>query len=196
MSINTANKVCMMLIYAGIIILIPIFLDYLFRLTVRSKRRLNIKHLAEKKATETGKPLLIFNNRSGGIISQTGDLSKDNEEFECEITQCIEMMKANSFVVVVSETLEYVSDVEKLLKDLYVVSGGDLYVIGIEKNAPRIFFDYKIINIMDSPFYIPTDTQIKWLGPNQLQKSAQKFYSYVFSVLPYDFFTNDPFVKN
>lgn len=193
------NVVIMILLYAICLILIPLFLDYLFRLTVRAKRRSAIKNLAQKKAKETNKPLVVFNNPTSGVVSPTGDLDLDPqiESFECDITNCISALKDNSIVMVVSETLEYVSDPEELTQNLIRASGGDLYVVGLEKNSPRMFYDYKIINILDEPFYIPDNVaDIKWSKPNELQKSVQKFYSYVFEILPYDFFTSDPFVKD
>lgn len=206
---NISSKIYMVLIYLIIIILVPLFLDYLFKLTVRRKRKLNMLYLAEKKSASTKKPLLIFNNRSSGIISHSGVLSTDKEEIQGEITEIIGGLKENSFVIVVSETLEYVDDVEKLIKELITVSGSDLYIINLEKNSPRIFWDYKIKNIMDQPFYIVSDMQltsssekptliekkIKWTNPTNLQKSIQKFYTNVFKILPYDFFVNDPVEK-
>ena len=191
------NIIVMIIVYMICIILIPLFLDYLFRLTIRSKRRLAVKNLAQKKAKATGKPLVVFNSKSNGVVSQSGDLdSTDTESFECDINQCISALKENSVVLVVSETLEYVPNVEELLNSIRTASGGDFYIIGLEKNSPRIFYDYKIKNIMSEPFYIPgSSAQIKWSAPNPLQKSIQDFYSIIFKVLPYDFFTTDPFVK-
>jgi len=187
------NKFLMVGIYVGIIILIPIFLDYLFRLTVRRKRKLNIMYQAEKKSRETKKPILIFNNRYGGIINNMQiDPSGKKEVFESDITQILSQLKENSFVLVVSETLEYVDNVEETIKQMQSVSGGDMYIVGIEKNSPRVWFDYKIRNVFDNPFYLPTDHQIKWVSPNDLQKKVQGFYSYGFKILPYNFFTTDP----
>ena len=68
MSDNIFNKSILILMYLIIIILIPIFLDYMFRLTVRNKRRTQIKFLAEKRAKKSGKPLAIFNNEHSGVI--------------------------------------------------------------------------------------------------------------------------------
>jgi len=191
---NIPNKLCMIFIYLIIIILIPLFLDYLFRLSVRRKRKLNMLYLARKKSATTKKPLLIFNDRSNGIISDSGDPSKDKEEIQGEITEIIGLLKPNSFVILVSETLEYVDDVKKLTEELNVASGSDLYIVCFEKNSPRVFWDYKIKNIMNEPFYIlsESDKEIKWSNPTNLQKSIQHFYSYVFKILPYNFFVKDP----
>lgn len=205
MSQNTSTKIYMVFIYLIIIILVPLFLDYLFKLTVRRKRKLNMLYLAEKKSASTKKPLLVFNNRSSGLVSHSGKLSTDKEAIQGEITEIIGGLKENSFVIVISETLEYVDDIEKLIKELITVSGSDLYIINLEKNSPRIFWDYKIKNIMDQPFYIVSDTStankqlksdsgpyLKWSNPSSLQKSTQKFYSNLFKILSYDFFVDDP----
>lgn len=197
---NIASIICMIMIYTLIIILIPLFMDYLFRITVRRKRKATILKLAEEKAKETKKPLLIFNSKSNAIISDKGNLT-DKEEIHGDITELISNLKDNSFVVVVSETLEYVDDIKTTLEELVRISGSDLYIINLEKHAPKLLYDANIINIMDQPFYMFSEPQygnnkqVKWIDVNDVQKKAQKFYSYVFKVIPSEFFIYDPIVK-
>jgi len=192
--------------------MIPIFLDYLFRLTVRKKRKNQILKLAELKSRETGKPVIIFNDRNHGtIITYTNNNSHTAEDFPGDIVDIIDKLETNSLVVIVSQTLEYIdgtklidvdnrtisnkkktsTDLSWTIDNLKRVSGGDLYVLDIEKNSPRIFWDYKIKNIMDKSFYLPNEN-ITWSAPNGLQLRTQKMYSYVFKILPYQFFAYDP----
>jgi hypothetical protein len=184
----------MVLIYLIVIILIPIFLDYLFKLTVRRKRKLNIMHLAEEKSKQTNKPLLIIDSVIHATISKA-DSSK--EEINDDVTTYLGMLKQNSFVVVVLGVLEYIDNPKKFIEELNYVSGHDLYIVNIEKNSPRIFYDYKIKNVIDEPFYVfsKSDTsnsnyQITWSEPSSLQKNIQSFYSYVFKIVPYDWVAN------
>lgn len=190
MSDSFLEKGILIVIYIIIIIMIPLFLDYLFKLTVRRKRKIQIKSLAMKKAKDTNKALLIFDNRYGGVVSHAGDFT-DKESFDGDAVEIINQMADNSCVIVVKETLEYIDDLNDFIAQLKNVSGGDLYTVNIEKNSPRVFWDYKIKNIMNKSFYLPMDTEIQWSEPNRLQKSIQKFYSYVFKILPYNFFVND-----
>lgn len=182
------TKIFMVLIYLILIILIPIFLDYLFRLTVRKNRKQKIKVLAEKKSNETGKALIIFNDRFSGIVNSNGS----KEPFEGDISEIIEQMADNSCVLIVNEILEYIENPGSIIEQLKIVSGGDLFTINLEKNSPKTFWDYKIKNIMAKPFYLPGD-KIEWTEPNGLQKKVQQFYYYVFKILPYNFFAKNPF---
>ena len=177
--------------YILIIILIALFLDYLFRLTVRKTRKKKIKEMAEKRARETGKPLVIFNNRyNGSITDYTG--TKKVEEYTGDVVDISKQMADNSCVIIVSETLEYIdSELSKTIERLQAISGGDLYAVNIESTSPRTLWDYKISNIMDKSFYLPKD-KISWSEPNDLQRRTQKFYFWVFKIIPYQFFAYDP----
>lgn len=183
-------KIFLIIIYLVIIILIPLFLDYLFKLTVRKKRKLQIKTLAEERAKETNKSLVIFNDQYHGIVNNIqNDGSK--EEFTGDIIEIIFQMAPNSCVMVLSEVLEYIHDPNTFIEQIKTVSGNDLYTINIEKNSPRVFWDYKIKNVMNKSFYVPNEN-ITWSKPNKLQLHTQNFYSYIFKILPYDLFSGDP----
>lgn len=196
MSNGFLSKAILIIIYILIIIMIPLFLDYIFRLTVRRKRKSQIKYLAEQQAKKTGKALIIIDNLNHGVVSHKGSLDEENlEEFNGDIVEIIDNMADNSCVIVVLETLEYVDGLRDFIKKVEKVSGGDFYAVNIEKNSPRIFWDYKIKNVMAKSYYTPntpTSGEIQWTKPNDLQKSIQKFYSYVFKVVPYRFFVSDP----
>jgi hypothetical protein len=188
---NDLNKLCMVLIYSIVIILVPIFLDYLFKLSVRRKRKLNILQLAESRSKTSGKPLLIIDSINHATISKGSDSSDSSkEEINDNVTEYLGLLKENSFVVVVLGTLEYIPNLKKFIEELNFVSGHDLYIANFEKNSPRIFYDYKIKNIMDEPFYTFTKTnksnkEIMWSEPTSVQKNTQNFYFYVLKIVPY-----------
>lgn len=188
------KKILLIIIYLCIIILIPLFLDYLFKLTVRKKRKAQIKELAEEKAKNLNKSLIIFNDRYHGVVRNINENTKEN--FTGDIEEIIPQLADNSAIIVVSDTLEYVDNIKPLIEQLRRASAdGNLYLINIEKNSPRVFWDYKIINIMDKSYYLPDSEEIKWVSPNNLQKKSQKFYSYVFKIIPYRFFDGAPVEK-
>lgn len=187
MSNESIKKIILILIYIIIIIFIALFLDYLFKITIRKRRKQQIKYLAQKKALETGKPLLIFNNQHEGIFQNNNDSTK----FTGNILEIINKLDKNSCVVIVSQVLEYVDDVNKLIKQIDKISNGDYYFINLEKNSPRIWWDYKINNVMSKPYYLPSSNDISWNSPNSLQKKIQQFYSIIFKIVPYE-----PFVKD
>lgn len=197
MTKELVEKIIIIAIYLFILILIPIFLDYLFRITIRNKRKTKIKSLAMKQATEKNKSLVIFNNANDGIvIHSVGNQNENSEEFSGKFSEIIDNMADNSCVVVVLHTLEYLDELPSILTQLQKISGGDLYLLSMGKNSPRVFWDYKIKNILDKSFYLPSDKEIKWTSPNTLQIKLHKFYSLIFKVLPYDSFTNDKFTIN
>jgi hypothetical protein len=194
MTKELVEKIIIIAIYLFILILIPIFLDYLFRITIRNKRKTKIKSLAMKKAVEKNKSVVIFNNVNNGIVIHSiGNKNESSEEFTGSFTEIINNMADDSCVVVVLHTLEYLDELPSVLTQLQKISGGDLYLLSMGKNSPRVFWDYKIRNILDKSFYLPTDKEIKWSSPNTLQLKLHKFYSLIFKILPYDSFTNDKF---
>ncbi|XWV25254.1 hypothetical protein QJ856_gp0518 [Tupanvirus deep ocean] len=200
MSDNLLTKALIIFVYLVIIIMIPLFLDYLFKLTVRKNRKNKILALAKNKSLETGKPIIIFNNANNGVV-----INKDGtmEEFNGDIIEIINQMADNTCVMIVSESLEYIGNNEsdnndkiiiETINQLNAITGGDVYFVNIEKNSPRVFWDYNIKNVMDKSFYLPGDN-LSWSKPNDLQKKVQKLYFHVFKILPYNFFAYDPIVK-
>ena len=183
MSECVLSKMLMIIIYLIIIILIPIFLYYLFKLTVDNRKKEEIYNLAKQKSIQIGKPLIVFNDRSNGLVINPED--KSSENFEGDIIDIIDQMADNSGVILLLNVLEYIDDesIKILVEQLKNVSGGNLYSTNIGKNSPLTILDYKIINIMDKSYYLPEDS-IAWSKPNQFQKILQKFYSVVFKILP------------
>jgi hypothetical protein len=164
-------------------VLVPLFLDYLFKISIRRNKKKEIIDVAKTRAEKTKKPLIIFNGTNKGSIDSDGKV----EKFDGDVSEIISQLGDNTSVVVVIETLEYIPNLQNFIKELKRVSGGDLYVFGIEKNSPRIFWDYKVVNVLDQSYFIAgKNNDLTWGTPNNLQLKTQKIYEYVFKVLPYD----------
>lgn len=197
MSDSIIKKTVIVLIYLAIIILIPLFLDYLFKLTVRKKREDNVRCLAQKKASDTNKSLIVFTDRHHGVVINVND-PKSAEQFTGDIFEIVQQMANDSCVMVLLQVLEYMDDTKErplsvFIQKLSDITGGDIYTVNIEKNSPRVFWDYKILNVMNKSYYLPEDFEqgkIEWYRPNDLQRHTQKFYSYLFKFIPYKFFAN------
>lgn len=180
---STLSKTILIIIYICIILLIPFFLDYLFKITVRKKRLTQIMQLAIERSKKTNKSIILFNNKNNGkVIDQSGK----EEVFTGKINELIGQFSNNSCIIIVVNVLEYLNpgSLNKTIKQLKRVSGGDLYLVNIEKNSPKVFWDYKLKNIMDKSYYLPQES-ITWTTPNELQKKTLKIYSYIFKVVPY-----------
>lgn len=187
MSNNSTRQAFVIILYIAIIILIPLFLDFLFKVTIRKKRKNNVLRLVVQRARDQDKPLIIINDLHHGIIYDKTTL----EYFTGDVVRIIDKLTKNSCVVLISETLEYINDLEEFMDKLTLVTGGDLYVICIELNSPRLFWDYKIRHIMSKSYFEPGEV-VKWVPPNGLQKKTQRFYYYLFQVIPYDVFVTSP----
>lgn len=183
MADNFLSKLIIILIYIGIIILIPIFLEYLFRITVRRKRKNKIMELAKIRAETNKKDLIVITSPTSGYIK---NLSNNNiEYFKGNIYDILENIRDDSAVIIVDKTLEYYENPTNIIQNINRVSNNNAYYINIEKNSPRTFIDYKLKNIMNKSFYLPNE-RVKWTKANDLQTKVQNFYYYVFKILPYN----------
>jgi hypothetical protein len=190
-----SNLITQIIVYSIIIILIPIFLDILFRITIRRKRKTSLLHKAIQRSKETKKPLLIFNNPNDGYLK---NISGDTIKLDTNITETIKSLKDDYCVILISETLEYVNNPNELIKELKRVSNDDIYVNNFEKKSLRFYFDNNIINIMDKPYYMGTNCNehsINWSKPSKFMKKSSNFYSVIMNFLPRKFIFDDPIYK-
>jgi hypothetical protein len=190
------SKIIMICLYIVIIIFIPILLDSLFTWTVRARRRKTIMQLAEKTAILKEKSLVVFNGLTEGQVYHLESEKKvksepslvKGEPFNGDFMEIIDQMADNSCVIIVAFVLEYVEDFEGALKVLKRVAGDNLYVLGLEANSPRTFWDYKIKQILDKSFYVPENLNVTSHKPNGIQLKLQVVYRYIFKVVPYGWF--------
>lgn len=183
MTDSVFSKIFLIAIYLGILLLVPLFLDYLYKVTIRRNNKKKMESLAKKEAAKLKKPLIIFNGTNSGTVDTDGTV----EKFDGDVFEIVSQLRSNTSVIMVSETLEYIPALEKFIKELERVSGGNLYILGIEKNSPRIFWDYKILNVLDQSYITPQNIKsVMWESPNGLQQGTHAIYEQVFKILPYD----------
>lgn len=146
-----------------IIVMIVVFV-FLYDIVIRRNwRRFTRYNAAKETAKRKNKKLLVIGaTDTGGISGQIssqlhlygcGDVCIDMEGCRaCEksikgrIEDILPTLDTDSFVIYVSVVLEYVDDLEFVIKELERVSGGDLYVVYIDNIIDGPFdsyFDYK-----------------------------------------------------
>lgn len=143
------------LIAVVIILLLLVSRDFYLILIGRKKRRIKIYDLAEKKAKETGKRLFVIgdpNNDNTSIDGKAdygcGDVCLDKETgcdicpkgVKANIEEYLPSLPDNSYVIFVSCVLEYVDNFEEVKKQLFRVSGGDLFIVNIEPYTLKTTF--------------------------------------------------------
>lgn len=129
-------------LFAGALALWELYLA----LGPRRVRRRQQYERALLRARETGKPLVVLGAPGTGAVNRTlgpdygcGDLCIDLVGCEGCATSAagpaelvLPELEADSAVVFVSCTLEYVDDVDRVWSELQRVSGGDLYLVTVE----------------------------------------------------------------
>ncbi len=118
-------------------------------LVVRRARRRSLYAAALERAHATGKPLLVFGDPDEGIVDPLLGRSYGCGDVCTDLTGCprcpsglpgraedvLPRLPANSHVVFASCVLEYVDDVEHVARELWRVSGGDLFVAHVEPHS-------------------------------------------------------------
>lgn len=143
------------------IVLVTLLYDIVIR---RNWRRFTRYKTAKESAKRKNKKLLVIGaTDTGGISGQIssqlslygcGDVCIDMEgcsacekSMEGKIEDILPTLKTDSFVIYISVVLEYVDDLEFVIKELERVSGGDLYVVFIDNliDIPHLgsYFDFK-----------------------------------------------------
>lgn len=165
--------------------MVLIIIDILYSSTIRKKTKDSIRIEAVKKAVKKNKSLVVFDSMDTGYVYDPKD--KSIEKFNGNITSILENMADNSCVIMIVDTLEYLNSnyLPKIIEQIIRVSGGNFFIVCIEPNSARTFYDYKIKNLMEKTYYL-SDSNIRWKIPNNLQIQIQKIYRLIFKILPYD----------
>jgi len=196
---DNETSVFWIMIFIIIIILIPLFLELLLQYTNGRKSKQLIYQLALNKAKELKQPLLIFNSTNEGYFINTYASNCDGKTagtatFNGPIQEIVPLLNDKSVVIMLSDVLEYIptESLPKLIADLLKASDNNLYVVSVDTNSPRIYYDYKITNVMTDSFNLPNGNPIKYVPINSVQQKLHQFYQYVFMIVPYKFFTYYP----
>ena len=128
-----------------------------FGIAIRRKwRRRTTFQMAKDQSKQTGKPLMVVGDPDNGAMSKftgrdygEGDVTIDitgcpdcKSGVAADIKEYIYAQRDNSYVIFISCTLEYVqsNDFPRLVRKLYQVSGGDLYVVNVEPYCLSAYF--------------------------------------------------------
>lgn len=118
-------------------------------LVLRRARRRSLYAAALERAHATGKPLLVFGDPDEGIVDPLLGRSYGCGDVCTDLTGCpacpnglagraedvLPRLASDSHVVYASCVLEYVDDVEHVARELWRVSGGDLFVAHVEPHS-------------------------------------------------------------
>lgn len=182
------NFILKIIIYILIVLVIFLFIDFLFKITIRKRKWKQMYYLARQLSIIKQKPIMIIYDLHHAII-------EPSHKIQGNIAEIITQMPNNRYILIVSQLLEFETDPKNLIYHCKRISGNDTFFINIEMNSPRIWWDYKLKNIMHSPFYLPHDREIKWTVVSKKQKKIHNLYSIIFKILPYNFFTNNSIMK-
>ena len=111
----------------------------------RRWERQRVYTAAQRRAEETGKPLVVVGAPRAGFVTRLlptygcGDLCIDlagcptcPEHIQADVAAALQSYPADSAVVCVVCTLEYVEGIEAAKSELYRVAGRDLFVSRVE----------------------------------------------------------------
>ncbi len=155
----------------------------------RQKRR-DIFNLAQFRAQQTGKRLIVVGSPDAGIVNRfigrdydCGDLCIDavgclscNNYAQGRLEDVLPELESNSAVVYVSMTLEFVQDLDKVLAELARVSGGDLFVVTVPPyTLTSYLYPSSRRQFTAAP---PDDAAFEWQPhPWSPKKSAQRTFT-------------------
>jgi len=140
----------------------------------RRQRRRDLFNLAQFRANQTGKRLIVVGDPDGGVVNRflgrdydCGALCVDKkgclscpEYAHGRLEDILPQMPSDSAVVFVSATLEYVDDMDQVLAQLQRVSGGDLFVVTVEPwTLTSLFYPGARRQIYEAP---PDDPRFRW----------------------------------
>jgi hypothetical protein len=120
----------------------------------RRQRRRDVFNLAQHRAAQTGKQLIVVGDPDAGVVNRfigrdydcgtlcidaMGCLKCDNQ-ITGRLEDVLPTMESNSAVIYVSAVLEYVDNIDQVVAELQRVSGGDVFVVTVEPWTLTSFF--------------------------------------------------------
>lgn len=161
-------------IYIIVILVGFILINELIQGITRQKHRQKIFKLAQKRAQETSKPLAVFGDPYYGLGSrfynmfmdgygcgdETIDLTgapKCSIGIKSDILKYLQKQKSNSKIIFISCVLEYIENIEEVIKEIIRVSGGveNVFIVSVSEFSLAAYLysedDYKALNIIKGP---------------------------------------------
>jgi hypothetical protein len=171
-----------LVIYILVIGLLFILSNEFIQGIIRQKHRQKIFKLAQKKSKETSKQLVVFGDPYYGFGSRFFNLFMDgygcgNETVDLtgapkcpggiksDILEYLQAQKSNSKVIFISCVLEYIDNIESVVKEIMRVSGSidNVFIVTVSEFSLSAYLyredDYKALNIIKGP---PYQDKITW----------------------------------
>lgn len=163
-------------IYTLVILVGFILINELIQGIIRQKHRQKVFKLAQKKAQKILKPLVVFGDPYYGIGSrfynifmdgygcgdETVDLTgapKCPNGIKSDILKYLQKQKSNSKVIFISCVLEYIENIDNVIKEIIRVSGGieNVFIVTVSEFSLSAYLysedKYKALNIIKGPPY-------------------------------------------
>lgn len=141
------------IIIIAAIFLIAAIIEFKLVYVDRAAKRKKYYAMAQQKALQTKKPLLVIGDPATDNYSLTkfdygcGDVCMDINDcplcptaVKHDINNGFDFLGDNSCVVFVSCTLEYANDINGIYRQLVRISGGDVYIVTITPNSLKTRF--------------------------------------------------------
>jgi hypothetical protein len=125
-----------------IILIIVILLYELYHELLRHYNRLNIYKMALEQSNKTNKPLIVYGDPYNGVGSKfwnkifgtygCGDMAVDltgcpkcDNGIKSDILEHLKTIESDSAIIFISCVLEYVDNIEEVIKEIYRVAGSN-----------------------------------------------------------------------
>jgi len=165
------------ILYILIIVIVLLVLNEIIQGFIRQKHRQDLYKMAETRAKELNKPLVVFGDPHHGKGSRLYSLFMDNygcgdetidltgapkcpNGIKSDILDYLKKQKSNSKVIFISCVLEYIDNIDEVIEELLRVAGSNenIFIVTVSEYTFAAYFykedEYKALNIIKGPpFY-------------------------------------------
>lgn len=170
------------IIFVIVFIIGFLLLNELYHGIVRQNNRNKIYKMAQSRAQEIKRKLVVFGDPYNGYGSNVYDLFMEGygcgdetvdltgcpyclNGVKSDILEYLKKQESDSKVIFISCVLEYVDNIEEVINELYRVAGSieNIFIVTVNKYSLSAYFyqqdDYYAKNIIEGP---PTHKEIKY----------------------------------
>lgn len=169
-------------IFVICIVIFFILINELTQGIIRQKHRQKIFKLAQERAKETSKPLVVFGDPYYGLGSRFFNMFMDGygcgdetvdltgapncpRGIKSDILEYLKKQKSNSKVIFISCVLEYIKNIDQVINEIMRVAGSkdNIFIVTVSQFSLSAYLyredDYKALNIIKGP---PYQDKITW----------------------------------
>lgn len=163
-------------IYSIVILVGIILINEFIQGIIRQKNRQKVFKMAQKRALEISKPLVVFGDPYNGLGSKFYNLFMDGYScgdetvdltgapkcpngIKSDILEYLQVQSSDSKVIFISCVLEYIENIEQVIKEIMRVSGGieNIFIVTVSEFTLSAYLyaedKYKALNIIKGPPY-------------------------------------------